>query len=482
MTTSFLLRSCAVLAASVAAIALAACDDDTTGASGTDVRLQNHSVTPALLKFKDVSGVEAYSLFGSDDTFPESPGYIFGGSADGSGLLKNSDGTFTMVINNEDNFSVSRITLDRTFKPVKGEYLVNSDGGRWRLCSATLATMEEHGFGPTYLTCGESGEESMTHAINPLGPVNQSNPVSGLGHWSAENAVPLAKDAFSGRTAIIIGDDDSGPHGGQVALYVANSVGDLTGGSLYVLARTDNNTREMDMKMGQTYNVEFRRIDNHTSLTGAQINQKSTDLKSIAFGRVEDIDYRKGGGASSRELYFNVTGQDNSGANADYSRTKYGRVYRLKLNDGDPTEGTLEVILDGDDRNGPAKTFQNVDNICVTTNYLYTQEDPNGYGDETHDSYIYQYNLSTKEVKVVCELDHRRGDAKYNVGGESRFGAWEYGSLVDISDRIGIPNTFSLCIQPHTWTGERYRNPDGGSGRPNENQASQVVILKGLPR
>jgi hypothetical protein len=140
-----------------------------------------------------------------------------------------------------------------------------------------------------------------------------------------------------------------------------------------------------------------------------------------------------------------------------------------------------------------ARLFQNPDNITVTNNYAYIKEDPNGYGDETHDSYIYQYNLNTGALKVVFELDHRRDaeDAvKYNgsaPGGagdpdRSGYGSWEYGAMVDISDLTGIPGTFSINIQPHTWRGDEYKNPDGGSLRPNEDQASQMIIVKGLPR
>jgi hypothetical protein len=84
---------------------------------------------------------------------------LFWGSADGSGLLRNVDGTFT--------FSESR----RQFCSIKGNFwqniqtykrrILNSNGGTWRLCGATMATVAEHGFGPLYLTCGESGEESL---------------------------------------------------------------------------------------------------------------------------------------------------------------------------------------------------------------------------------------------------------------------------------------------------------------------------------
>lgn len=465
-----------VLGASL--ITLASCSEET--ADTPKVELKNYSVTPALVKGLP-SGVEAYSIISSDDKLPESPAFIFGGSADGSGLLKNSDGTFTFLVNNEDNFSVSRITFDNTFKPVKGDYALNSDGGQWRLCSATLATPDEHGFGPTFLTCGESGEESMTHAVNPTGAMNSSQTLPAFGRFSAENAMPLPMNAYSGKTVIVITDDDSGPYGGQVALYVANSVGDLSGGSLYLLARDNGDQREKNMIAGTSYPVTFKKVDNVPSLTGKQINETTVPaLQAMKFGRVEDVDYRKGG--AGREVYFTVTGQAYSSANADSSRTKYGRVYKLVLDASDPTKGTLECILDGDDRAGIAGKFQNPDNICVTTNYVYVQEDANGYGDETHDAYIYQYNIASKTMSVVMELDHKRGDAKYNVGGDSKFGAWEYGAMIDVSSQLGIDNVFMLCIQPHTWNGDAYKNPDGGTKRPNEAQASQILVIKGLPR
>ncbi|MEZ7498870.1 hypothetical protein QO200_08970 [Flavobacterium sp. Arc3] len=467
---------------------LLSCNDDAT-ATKTDVVLASQSVTPVLLKKQaGFENLELFSLITSDDVLPASPNFVFGGSADGSGLLKNADGTFTFLVNNEDNFSVSRITLDKTFKPVKGEYLLNSNGGTWRLCGATMATPAEHGFGPLYLTCGESGQESRTHGLDPYadaGTNSVSKELAGLGRLSAENALPLRATAFAGKTVVVIGDDDSGTYGGQLFMYVSNTVGDLANGSLYMMKRNDDNQREKDMVTNQSYGVSFVKIDNHTTLTGAQINASVNTLKAIKFGRVEDLDYRKGGKDADRELYFNVTGQNISGTNADASRTKYGRVYKLNLDAKDPLKGTLEVVLDGDNRTGIAGKFQNPDNICVTKNYVYVQEDANGYGDETHDGYIYQYNIATKQLKVVFELDHRRtaaDAAKYNVGGTSSFGDWEYGALIDVSEQLGIDDTFLLSVQPHTWTGDKYKGVDGGTGRPNENQASQILLIKGLAR
>ena len=365
---------------------------------------------------------------------------------------------------------------------------MNSNGGISRLCGATMATVAEHGFGPLYLTCGESGEESQTHGIDPYGDVSTASTVKALpafGRLSAENALPLRKTAFAGKTVVVIGDDDSGTYGGQVFMYVSNTVGDLANGSLYMMKRTNDNQREKDMVAGQTYDVSFVKIENQKDITGAAINASVNTLKAIKFGRVEDLDYRKGGGDADREIYFNATGQATTGTNADASRTKYGRVYKLNLDAANPLTGTLQVILDGDDRTGIAGKFQNPDNICVTKNYVYVQEDANGYGDETHDAYIYQYNIATKQLKVVVELDHRRtatDAAKYNVGGTSKFGDWEYGALIDVSEQLGIDDTFLLSVQPHTWRGKKYKGVDGGTNRPNEDQASQIVLIKGLAR
>ena len=481
-----------ILLAIALVISFSGCDilidlfGDGDGDAGENaVVLTNHSVTPALVK-NVAPGVEVFSLMSSDDRFPMSPNFIMGGSPDGAGLLKNDDGTFTYVTNHEDNYSVSRITLDETFKPVKGEYIITSDHGRWRLCSATMATPEEHGYGPLFITAGESGPESQIHAANPFAAQNTSRILTSFGAWSTENAVPLPKTAYPGKTVVIIGDDDSREFGGQIALYVGEGVGNLDTGNLYVLARVDDNTRERDMVVGETYEVEFRQIEDQTTLAPSEFNPASAALNAMPFGRVEDLDYRKDG--VGREVYFNVTGQNDSGANADFSRTKYGRVYRLTMDVTNPLKATIEVILDGDDRGGIAGQFQNPDNILATENYLYIQEDPNGYGDETHDAYIYQYEIETGRMQVVMELDHRRGEDKYNVDrdgitpSESRLGGWEYGAMLDVSETLGIPNTFVLNIQPHSWRSPVYAGVDGGTLRAAENQASHVVVVKGLER
>lgn len=445
----------------------------------TRIKLKDHSVTPAMVKkLSGFESLEVYSLISSDDYFDMTPGFKFGGSADGSGLLRVEQG-YSLVLNHEDNYAVARIGFDKTFKPVGGEYILNSDGGQWRLCSATLATPEEHGFGPLYITCGESGPESRTHGLDPFAEATSadvSRELPGFGRWSAENAVPLPRTACWGKTVVIIGDDDSGAAGGQIAMYLADEVGNLSDGSLYVMRTVDQNPREKDIVTGSPVAVEFVKIDHHTTLTGAQINEAATALNSIAFGRVEDIDYRKSGGG--REIYFNVTGQSGND-----NRTRKGRVYKLVLNKHVPTQGMLQVVLDGDDAAGKAASFQNPDNIMVTKNYAYITEDPNGYGDETHDAYMYQYNLNTKTLKKVFELDHFRDDPALSAEyGSGSLGSWEFGATIDVSETVNEESVFLVCIQPHGWRKDAFKGVDGGSLRVNENQGSQLLAVKGLPR
>jgi hypothetical protein len=475
-----------------------------SGAAIAQVAYTNHSVTPTLLNLNSAAfpTVQAYSLLGSRDTLPASPGYRFGGSADGAGVVHNSNGTFTLVVNHEDNFSVSRVTLDSTFRPVNGQYLLNSNAGMWRLCSATLATPDVHGFGPAFLTCGESSTESMTHIVNIYGQALSDSITSanttlcrGIGHWNAENAVPLPLAAY-GQTIVMIGDDDSGPNGGQLAMYVANSVGDMNNGHLYVLRRTDLNQRERDIIPGQSYPVEFVEIPNASTLTGAQIDAyANTTAMSVKFQRVEDIDYRKGGPQAAREIYFNATGA----ATADsVDRTVWGRVYRLVLDPSNPLAGTLECIINGDDKSlsNPFNALYQPDNICVTEDYVYVQEDPNGYTfpaalPYVHDARIYQYDIATGAFVQLLEFNHHRtaaDSAVYNRNSAgtafqvSPTGGWEYGSLTDLSNVTGVPNSFLLCLQPHTWRYPEFTAVDGGTVRPNERQGSQLIVLTGLAR
>ncbi|MBT9394640.1 hypothetical protein KLP40_15825 [Hymenobacter sp. NST-14] len=474
--------------------ALGACNDSETESNpASEVELKAHSVNPALVKaLPGFESLEIMPLISSDDVLPESPNFIFGGQPDGMGILKNPNGEGYVLLNNHEiMFSVSRVYLDRTFKPTRGEYLLDGDGGNFRLCSATLATPEEHGFGPTFLTAGETDGESMVHALDPLGAVNKkdrSRMKPALGKGSMENAVPLPKDAFPGKTVILIGEDESSRVGaGQLIAYVSNTVGDLDNGKLYVLKRTSGDPIETSMATGQQYDVEFVEIEDAKTLTGAQIAAQTVTKSAIQFARVEDVDYRKGGNGAGREVYFTATGVSQSDKVTPVTGfTMWGRVYKLTLQADNALKGKLEVAVDG--ASDPGNSIVNPDNICVTRDFVYVQEDGDSfYANNRHDGRVWQYGVGSKQLKPMLEMDHRRQEtafnAKYNTRNDQRLSSWEYGAMQDISDLVGVPNTFLLNLHPHTWQDDKFLNADGSGETRNKNkEGGQVVIVRGVPR
>jgi hypothetical protein len=294
------------------------------------------------------------------------------------------------------------------------------------------------------------------------------------------------KNAFAGKTVIIIGEDDGN---GQLLAYVSNTVGDLQNGKLYFLRRKDQNVVETDMKRGTNYEVEFVEVDSPKTQTGAQIAAQSITKKAIQFTRVEDIDYGKGSAAANRKLYFTATGQATNRKDPIPGKTMWGRVYELTLDANDPLKGMLKLIVDGDET--PSLSIVNPDNICVTENYVYIQEDGDSfYLDTKHDGRIWQYNINSGVLKPMLEMNHRRSDAifeaKYNTTKTTFLSSWEYGAMYDVSDLIGIPNSFAVNIHPHTWRDVKYAGVDGANASKTTDlnssftEGGQVVIVRGI--
>ncbi|GAB0155971.1 hypothetical protein CHRYSEOSP005_12330 [Chryseobacterium sp. Alg-005] len=480
----------------LAALAFQSCNDDNNGQENPinqNIKIENFSKEPAFVYgMPGFESLNITTLISSSDVLPGTPNFVLAGQPDGMGIMKdpNSDG-YLMITNHEITQSVSRVYLDKTFKPFKGEYILNGIGGMTRLCSATLATQETHGFS-AFLTAGESGEESMVHALNPLAPTSQASDQTrvkpALGKASMENAVPLPKDVSGGKTYIIIGEDQSysSSHqsAGQLIMYVANAQGDLDNGKLYALKRTNNNYTETDMVKGNSYDVEFVEIPNAKNLTGAQINQQNINNNAIRFSRVEDVDYRKGAG-KGREVYFTATGESSDGTNPKPGLTMWGRVYKLVLNESNMLTGKLEVVAEGD--SNPGNNLINPDNLCVTENFVYIQEDGDSYyAAAAHDSYIWQLNIATKQYKPWLNMKHNRTDAAwqtaYNQSGNlQKFGSWEFGAMVDISDIIGVPNTFAVNIHSHTWQKDQFKNADGAGVNTNK-EGGQIVIIRNVEK
>lgn len=460
-------------------------DDNTTNNESTNpVELKSHSKTPILISKKaGFENLEIYSILSSEDKLVNSPDFVYGSMADGNGLLKNADGTYSLMNNIEAHYSVARITFDKTFKPVKGEYVLNATAtANTAMCSGTLVTPEEHGFGPLFLSGGEwDGNSKNVFATDLFKNANLAGTgktLPALGQWDVENAVPLGKDAYSNKTVILIGDDtsnDSTPKG-QLGMYVGNR-GDLENGKLYGLKVISSGINfEMDMQEGTSYDVSFVKFNEKTY---NEIETESATKGIMGFSRVEDIDYRKGSAENNREFYFAVTGRKKTGLIG--KGTAYGRIYKVVLDADNPLIGKITCVLDGDKLTGKAKQFHSPDNLVATKDYLYIQEDPNGYpdtADKTHYAYLYQYNLKTGVLKVVLECDQVTAETK---GYGPKTTAWEFTGMVDISDKIGIEGSFLIITQNHSWTNPNFFDPKAVTSTTYK-EGSTLYLVKGLER
>jgi len=279
--------------------------------------------------------------------------------------------------------------------------------------------------------------------------------------------------------------------------YSTNGDADFTGGKVYVLRvvgegeRTDDPIEapidaESQFTLNQSVDVEFVELEGAgTSLqTLAEYDQASYAIGATAFMRIEDVDYGKGSTTDNQTVYFAVTGRDGTGVH-----NYWGSGYKLELDPSDPLKGTLTQILFGGDETGSganAPLLQSPDNIAVTENYIYWQEDPNSF-DRNHQAYVWQTDLNGNNITQVMQIDL---NSDLNTSGASFSG--EFGALLDITDKVGSSeSTFLLALQPHYWVDDNFRGIDGHTladcdgfclGEQRSTEGSQILILKGLPR
>ncbi|WP_422859803.1 hypothetical protein ACOKFD_02475 [Flagellimonas sp. S174] len=449
--------------------------------------------------------VQAYSLISSSDVLDD--GFRFVGAADGAGLVKdpNSDG-FIYMLNAEDDYAVARIELDANLTPTGGQWVLNSGVADFaRQCSGTMLRKDVHGGSrDIYL----SASESFNYDVKGLDPY-QTSPtptadfgLDALGEFQWENAVPLPMSAYIGETVIIGGDDDSSNSLGQITLYHStHGEADLEGGEIYVMkitemsdgnggvvsAPVDMIVDESMLDFGVTYRYEFVKIENGAALTKDEMEDACIAVGASAFMRVEDVDYRKGNAANNRQVFVAVTGR---GPGRD-TFNDWGTAYRMDMDTDSALTGSITQIISGNtdtnNMDGNLPELQSPDNITVTENFIYLQEDPNSFS-RGHNAYIYQTDLNGNNARVVLEFVTRQDLDPTGSSGPSG----EYGALEDISDLVGVPNTFLLNLQPHYWESDDFKGVDGhdfetrpefaaGRGR-EDDQGGQVVILRGLPR
>lgn len=462
------------------------------------------------LKGSFASSANLKMILTSADILETDSTFVYGAYMDGAALYRNNDGTFAFINNLEADYSIARIRMNENLEPLEGDYIINSTATAFTaMCSGSSITFEEHGFGPLYLSGGEwGGNAKGVYKINPFRSAQdrvEAERLPALGEWATENAVVIGKDAFPTQTVVFMGDDDSNNTYPQAhfGMYVG-ARGDLYGGKLYVLRGKNpietapgagGQLFEMGMAEDTEYDVEWVEV---TERTLVELNQEAIDSSAIGFQRIEDIDWRKGSAGANREVYFNATGRIR-GDNPDLNLrgTGFGRVYKLVLNENDPTgDAKLVVVVDGDLEGGKGDGLHSPDNILVTQNYAYIQEDPNGYADLNPDisgfAKLWQLDLSTGAFTEVMECNQTIASG---LGYGTTTDMWEITGLIDVTDIIGASEpTFMGGAQVHGWNysttpetalradGLKFVDPTAIDESSATLEGSFLFKLTGLPR
>jgi hypothetical protein len=492
--------------------------DGEDGEDGEDLTLNDltpltSSVVPNnVFEFKGAFAGTAQleMIMTSADILPSDSTFVFGAYTDGAALYPYEDGTFALINNLEADYSIARIRVNSDLRPMEGDYIVNAAATAFTAqCSGSSITMEEHGFGPLYLSGGEwGGNAKGVYKINPFRSSDdrvEADRLPALGEWSTENAVAIGKNAYPGRTVVFMGDDDSQNEypSAHFGMYVGG-LGDLNSGKLYVL-RGKNTAEtgigeggqkfEMGMAQDIEYDVEWVEM---TERTLEELNQEAIDSIAIGFQRIEDIDWRRGSAENNRTVFFNATGRIRSNNPDLASRgTSFGRVYKLELNPDDPTgDAKLTVVIDGDLEGGKGDGMHSPDNIVVTENYVYVQEDPNGYASLNADiqgyAKLWQYDIMSGNFTEVMECNQVVA-AELGIGNTDSY--WEITGMIDVTDIIGAAEPTFICgAQVHGWSydsnnpatfradGAKFVDPTAIDEGAASLEGSFLFKITGLPR
>jgi Bacterial protein of unknown function (DUF839) len=220
------------------------------------------------------------------------------------------------------------------------------------------------------------------------------------------------------------------------------------------------------------------------------------------FVRLEDIAYDKRPGMEN-VIYIADTGRGATSAGGNDFTSSNGRIWKLVLNEDDPTKvDSLSVLVEGDDN--PVKTLDEIhqpDNLETTKRgRLLIQEDPGssqqfpvGSTDpNATTARIWSLDLTADQSPgvnptVVAKVDQSADEGPTDVDGmvgvvaPGMLGAWESSGIVDASSVFG-PGAFLVTVQAHTLWVEKRPGDDNfepeGPDFTYKREGGQLLLLR----
>ncbi len=295
--------------------------------------------------------------------------------------------------------SYTEITSVKSTKVVKG-----------KTTTVTTNKSTKYGYdGAVYLTGEEGSEASRAFAFDLDGNGIQI-PRFGLGNW--ENF--LTKPS-TGKSTIVIGNEDNGATNSQVFMYVGTKQSNganfaekagFTNGKLYAIAIEDiatDNAFRAAKKIGEKVSVGFNEVNTDPRFANFA-NQ--AQYSGTTFSRVEDGEWDP----KNPNVYYFVTTESNKDPlattpNPDLGATSRdgGALWRLTFKDAtNPFAGAdIEMLLNGTE----APLLNKPDNIAIDENgYILLQEDP---GNNAQLARVVAYRISDGKLATIAQFDEK---------------------------------------------------------------------------
>ncbi len=453
--------------------------------------------------------------------------------------------------NDYTNSLVSKLRLHQKSGGVlSGSYAITSDANYQRFCSNFLAT-EEHGFKRPMLLTNEEGIDWVNRTgtawpatigapeARQIGTVvaideqsGKSRPIWGMGRHNHENSVAIPG---YGKPVVLSGDDSfvSNPAQAQLYSYIAgdsdavwNDEGDLwafvtdaPGVDSYYSFPVNSPMSVSGRFVKVPKDVATGRRADGTDLMAAdkgyplppndgtwQRDPRSgqgvdgpqwvlehwgdTQAKPVfQFVRVEDIAYDKRPGMQN-VVYVVDSGRGGTSAGGNPFTSTNGRVWKLVLDENDPTKVTsFSILIEGDD--APVKAVGEIhqpDNIESTATSLIITEDPGSsqqfpFGSTdpaATTARIWQHTLAGGANRVVAKVNQSADEGpldKDSSTSRGNLGAWESSGVVDASSVFG-PGAFFVDVQAGTLVIDEEVRVEGANTLTYQRDGGQLGLLR----
>jgi hypothetical protein len=463
-------------------------------------------------------------------------GFVFDSIPDGIGLVRHGKGAVDLYVNHETslvpfpgtltdftNSHVDLLTLNQKSAGVlEASDAIPSDANFQRFCSNFLAT-EAQGFDRSVLFANEEATDIVNRqglawpapSIYGSQPeqagvvvaldieTGEYRPIYGMGRHNHENSV-----AIPGYDDLVVlsGDDTFSAPASQLYSYVAPDTDAIWNdeGHLWAFVSDDAATNDYgDLSLGEEVSGHFIQVpDGIAEGDQTGLENWSNANNVFQFIRIEDIAYDR---TDPHVVYFADTGEPRArawqagdpaafetrlvrGASGTTGQYPNGRIFRMVLDDEDPTQVTsLEILIDADSGgyNNPAVIHQ-PDNVETTADSLLIQEDPG-----SHNQYalanaagvgarVWKYDLSSGELDAVLEVDQSLDETPgYDVdpSAAANRGAWESSGITDASSIWG-PGWFLVDVQAGSLILEREDGMLGDRAVTFEREGGQLLRVK----